>query len=258
MQIIEFTKMVAAGNDFAVVNNMAGNYDLPHPALQALAKKMCDRKYGIGADGLLFIEKSDKADLAMRIFNPDASEANMCGNGARCCARFFDFNIASTSGEPVRIETKSGILESLVKSDTVLLEMSEPHSMKIGPKINFINTGVPHAVIFVDNLENTDVDSLGRKIRNSEEFAPQGANVDFVKVIDKDTIEVRTYERGVEAETLACGTGSVAAAIISGAHNVITRGKERLKVYFDKKDGKIVNVRLEGSAKIVYKGRIEL
>lgn len=254
MNTIEFTKTTATGNDFAIVNNTSGNYNSLYASLPDMARKICDRKYGAGADGMLLLEGSSKADIRMRIFNSDGSEAEMCGNGARCCARYYDYNLASVSGQLIKIETKAGIIESYVNGNMVRLKMSDPHSMRLGPKINFINTGVPHVVIFVDDLENTDVDNLGREIRNSKEFAPSGTNVNFVKVIDKDTIAVRTYERGVEAETLACGTGSVAAAIISGAGNVITRGKEKLKVYFEKKDNKISNVRLEGSVLIVYKG----
>jgi len=255
MHTVDFTKMVAAGNDFVVINNVSGNCKFREPVLPGLAKKICDRKYGAGADGLLFLQSSSKADIKMRIFNPDGSEADMCGNGARCCAAFFEYDISSVRAKVIKIDTKAGIIESFVSGDMVRLKMPDPRNMSLGPKINFINTGVPHAVIFVDDLENTDVDNMGRQIRNSKEFAPQGTNVNFVKVIDKDTIAARTYERGVEAETLACGTGSVASAIISGVHNVITRSGEILKVYFDKKDGKISNVCLEGSAKIVYTGR---
>ena len=252
MKNIKFTKMSAAGNDFVVVEDSD---------LCGLAGKICDRRYGIGADGMLLLEKTAKADIRMRIFNPDGSEVDMCGNGARCAAVYYTYMLSAIRYPLIKIETKAGILEAKIDGDMVKLKMSDPHSMKMGPKTNFINTGVPHAIIFVDDLENTDVDKLGRAIRNSERFAPEGTNVDFVKVLGKDKIAVRTYERGVEAETLACGTGCVAAAILSGAGrsvDVVTHGGEILKVCFEKKGAKVSNVWLEGSAKIVYKGRMEL
>jgi len=258
MRNIEFTKIVATGNDFVIIEDRVQSTE--NRKFEELAKKICDRKYGIGADGMLLLEKTAKADIRMRIFNPDGSEAEMCGNGARCCAKYYSFKLSALSYQPIKIETKSGILEAIVNDDIVKLKMSDPK----GIKANYINTGVPHAVIFVDDLENTDVDGLGRKIRNSKEFAPAGANVDFVKIIDKDTIAVRTYERGVEAETLACGTGAVASAIITEYReqsienrnkiDVKTRSGETLKVYFEKNRDKISNVWLEGTAKIVYTG----
>ena len=270
---INFTKMVASGNDFVVIDNLAGNYQMPSPKWAGPARKICDRKYGAGADGLLILEESVNADVRMRIFNPDGSEAEMCGNGARCCAKYYSYNLSTVSGKEIRIETKSGVLEAAVSGDTVKLKMSNPHSIKLNLRlpvascqlpVNFINTGVPHAVIFVDDLEKADVYKLGKAIRNSKAFAPLGTNVDFVKVLGKDGIRVRTYERGVEAETLACGTGCVASAIIYALQrdvkfctiNVRTRSGEVLKVSFDKKGGGFTNVFLEGPAKIVYTGSL--
>lgn len=274
MNAISFTKMTASGNDFIVVERRAQETE-SREVLKRLAKNACDRKYGIGADGLLVLEPSEKADIRMRIFNPDGSEAQMCGNGARCCAKYFSFRLAAVSSQPIEIETKAGVLRAYVDEDTVKLKMSEPHGIRLNFKLtsggesggseleaNYINTGVPHTVIFVDDLDKADVLALGRKIRFHQEFAPDGSNVDFTKVLNNDTIAVRTYERGVEAETEACGTGAAASAIISrvaglinsNAVNVKTRSAEILKVCFDGKLDKISNVWLEGSAKIIHKG----
>ncbi|MFH0855017.1 MAG: diaminopimelate epimerase [Candidatus Omnitrophota bacterium] len=259
---IKFTKMVATGNDFVVLEVGPG---LKVLNLKLLAKKICDRKYGVGADGLLVLGNSKRADIKMRIFNADGSEAEMCGNGARCAALYIQHPAS-------KIETKAGIIDSLAQKDRVRIRFTVPHSLKLGIpvsingchiKTNFINTGVPHAVIFVDGLDKIDVAAIGSQIRYSKEFAPKGTNVDFVEISGNDSINVRTYERGVEDETLACGTGSVASALIFGllssdlTHckiNVRTRSGEALRVYFDKKVNSFSNVWLEGKAEIVYKG----
>jgi len=276
MEKINFVKMVAAGNDFIVIDNTSGNYQFLAKGWSGLAKTLCDRKYGIGADGILLLERSQNADINMRIFNSDGSEAQMCGNGARCAALYTVRYQMPIVGNKINIQTKAGMLDAFVTSDTVKLKMSDPHSMRLNIKLisgeleivaYYINTGVPHTIIFVDDLEDVDVASLGKDIRNNSEFSPEGTNVDFVKVLDKDKIAVRTYERGVEAETLACGTGSVASAImarlikhsgdsVKNEWSVLTHGGEVLKVYFDKKESNINNVFLEGSAKITYEGSL--
>lgn len=272
MSRIDFTKMVASGNDFVIVEakNQAAGIKKPDD----LAKLMCDRKSGIGADGLLLLEDTNRADIRMRIFNPDGSEVDMCGNGARCCAGYFSFQLLSVNNQPIKIETKAGMLEAFVSGDMVKLKMSEPHNIRLDIKLmvnslqftaNYINTGVPHVVIFVENLGKVDVEDLGRRIRYHKDFASEGTNVDFVKILGKDRISIRTYERGVEGETLACGTGAVASAIITNYElritdyenktDVLTKSGEVLKVYFNKKGDNIKNVFLEGNAKIVYSGR---
>lgn len=270
MKKIDFTKMVASGNDFAVIDNRHTSQIISD---KLLIEKICNRKYGAGADGVLFLEKSKKADVRMRIFNADGSEAEMCGNGARCAALWAKSKI-------IKIETKAGIIESQVLNDNVRIKLTDPRDIKTDIplkvdnrdiKANFINTGVPHTVLFVEGLEKIDAFTLGRAIRYHNEFKPAGTNVDFAEIINNDSIKVRTYERGVEDETLACGTGSVAAALVyvrrgsppfvikRGCRgdfkiNVHTRGGEILKVYFDYKDARFYNVWLEGKAKIVYKG----
>ncbi len=268
--MIKFTKSVATGNDFIIVDNRSLVLK-SDPA--KIAKKLCDRFYGVGADGLLLVEKSSSADLKMRIFNSDGSEAEMCGNGSRCAALYaFAKKIAPAD---MKIETMAGILNANVKGEIVKVKLTDPKDIQWNLclmihecpyKVNFANTGVPHVIHFVDDLESVEVKNLGPKMRYHEEFSPYGANVDFVKIADKKSnkIAVRTYERGVENETLACGTGAVASAIISAEAEkllspitVETRSGEVLKVYFEYKEGNFKNVYLEGKAKLVYEGEIE-
>ena len=269
---LNFTKMVGAGNDFVVI-------DAGLKGLNALAKRLCDRKTGIGADGMLVLEKSKIADFRMRIFNADGSEAEMCGNGLRCAVLFTGMK------RKVKVETIAGIYDGEITArDRVKIRMEEPRDLKLNfpinvngreIKANFINTGVPHTVIFVEGLDKINVDSIGSQIRHHDEFKPKGSNVNFVETMDNSNIKIRTYERGVEGETLACGTGSVASAIISRVKgeapnhllrsgtghglrvkvNVHTKGGV-LKVEFDNIKNKIKNVYLEGKAKIVFQGGI--
>lgn len=266
--------MVASGNDFIIVER----YPLPATRYPDLAKKICNRKYGAGADGLLVLGKSRVADIKMRIFNVDGSEAQMCGNGARCVA----FYIATRNPQPatlVTIETKAGIIRAQVKRNDVKVKLTGPKNIKLDIAIringrqlhvNFINTGVPHAVIFVEGLDKIDVVNIGRNIRYHKRFLPQGTNVDFVEIQKDNSIKLRTYERGVEDETLACGTGAVASALIVATRypqplpvrqagttrksDVVTTSAEVLKVYFDKINNKFKDVWLEGKVKIVYEG----
>jgi len=260
MPKINFTKMVASGNDFVVIER-SQNPGINNPWI--LARRICDRKFGVGADGLLLLEKSKIADVKMRIFNPDGSEAQMCGNGARCSALY----IGRRNNE---LETKAGIIQSQLKGNIVKIKLTNPVNIKLdipvkvnkrNLKANFIDIGVPHAVIFVEGLDEIYVSKIGRAIRNHKKFAPRGTNVDFVEVLGKDLIGIRTYERGVEDETLACGTGSVASVLIFALKidtgnkiNVYTKSQEILRVYFDRINNKFENIWLEGKAKVVYKG----
>lgn len=262
MQKINFIKMVASGNDFILIS--LSPYLII--SLKRLAQKICDRKYGVGADGMLLLEKSRVADIRMRIFNADGSEAQMCGNGARCVALY-------TGRKNARIETKAGIIQSGVNGDNVKIKLTDPKDIKLDVpikinnrplKVNFINTGVPHTVIFVEGLDKIDVVSLGRQIRYHSRFRPAGTNADFVEILNNNSIKIRTYERGVEDETLACGTGAVAAALITDCRlpiadyrkiNVHTKSGEVLKVYFERIKNKFNNVWLEGKARIVYTGK---
>ncbi len=265
---IKFTKAVATGNDFVIVDDRKGSLK----GLSRLAKKVCDRKRGIGADGLLVLGKSGKADFRMRIFNPDGSEAEMCGNGSRCIALYAaEANIAS--GE-MTIDTLAGVLKASVKKDVVKVRLTEPKNIKWNLclmidrcpyKLNFVNTGVPHVIHFVNDIEKVDVKNLGAHIRHHGEFSPEGTNADFVEITGKDRIKIRTYERGVEDETLACGTGAVASAVISAEVEkmqspvtVSTRSGEELKVYFKMTGGEFTEVYLEGKAMLVYEGAINV
>jgi len=268
MKPIEFTKMVASGNDFVVIDTKSAKLKVQGAKLNNFVKEICDRRYGAGADGLLLLEKSKKANFKMRIFNPDGSEPAMCGNGARCVALFY-----SDGKKNIKFETKAGIVEAQVKGNTVKLKMTDPTELwtnidlNIGNqfyKVHYLNTGVPHAVFCVGNVDTINVKEVGKQIRFHKQFQPEGTNANFIQIIDDKTVKVRTYERGVEDETLACGTGSVAAALIASnlkltkkrPVSIETKGGETLKVYFDCKGNKFCNVWLEGSARIVYEGKM--
>jgi len=257
MKKIKFTKMVGTGNDFIVID------EKPSANLAQLARILCDRKLGIGADGLLLLGRTKGADLSMRIFNADGSEAEMCGNGSRCAAFF--------SGKPKgRLQTLAGVINTEVSGNQVKVQLTAPKDIKLNIpltvngrklKVNFVNTGVPHAVIFVSGIDGIDVQRIGKIIRNHQKFSPRGTNVNFVEVMGKDLIRVRTYERGVEDETLACGTGSTASALIFALKNdsgdlikVQTQSGETLRIYFEKEGAKFKKVWLAGSVRIVYKG----
>ncbi len=268
MQKVNFEKIVGSGNDFLIVemNNAKDAW------LKELTKAACHRKYGFGADGILVLERVSGADVRMRIFNADGSEAEMCGNGARCTA-FYVAQRKKTAGmKRVSIQTRSGRVESWVRGFDVGIQLTRPKSLacaiplKIGQrqiKVNFIDTGVPHTVIFVEGLDKMDVDSLGRAVRFHKRFAPRGTNVNFVEVQGHDSIRVRTYERGVEAETLACGTGSVASSLVAarcfgtgpaGIIKVQVASGETLTVRFEDTAEGFKNVWLAGPVRLVGKG----
>ena len=267
MKNIAFVKMVASGNDFVVVDNRRAV--IPGTRLCAFAREICDRNYGAGGDGLIAIEPSKKADFRMRIINSDGSEAEMCGNGARCAALFAIGN--KIAGKRMDFETLAGIIKAEVSGAIVRLKMSDPSGLKPDINlvlsdgrynVNFVNTGVPHAVIFVEHLEGQDVKTTGKEVRYHSAFAPRGTNADFVEVAEKNLIKVRTDERGVEDETLACGTGVTASAIISAVVKdfkspvaCLTKGGDRLKIYFNRRGNDFTDVYLEGGAREVFLGR---
>jgi len=259
---MEFFKMVGSGNDFVVIDNRKGIIS----SRKAIACKLCPRKFGVGSDGLLLVENSKKADFRMRFFNPDGSEANMCGNGLRCIVRFVFENICHK--KELTVETKAGILEGYVKkANNIKVQLNISGNVKLNIKIpvgktivtgHFINTGVPHVVIFTDNIEKIEIEKNGPLIRYHKIFAPEGTNVNWVQVIGNNSLKIRTYERGVEGETLSCGTGSVAGALISHSLGktvspvrVLTRSGETLHVYFDPEFRKIY---LEGKTLLAFKG----
>lgn len=268
-ELLRFTKMCGSGNDFIMIDNRNDR----HPDRAGLARRLCGRSISAGADGVIFLERGmEEHVLRMRIFNSDGSEPEMCGNGARCFAAYAHRQGFVEGGNLV-FETGAGTVSAaVIKDEEVRLKMSEPSGLKLGIKLNAgggecvlnsINTGVPHAVIFTDDLEKADVAGLGREIREHDSFKPAGTNVNFVKVLSDKAIQVRTYERGVEAETLACGTGAAAAALISHVLgkvsppvNVRTSGGE-LKLAF--KPGKEPSeVHLQGDARVVYDGVMKI
>lgn len=267
MTHIDFVKMVASGNDFIVVDNRKS--EIPGLGLHAFARQICDRNYGVGGDGLILIELSKKADFRMRIINSDGSEAEMCGNGARCAALFA--NEKGIAGKNMGFETLAGMIEAEVAGEVVRLKMSDPTDLRREVRIlienenyiaHFVNTGVPHTIIYVEDLDSWDVKRLGREIRHHKTFAPKGTNVDFVEVLEGNILRVRTYERGVEDETLACGTGVVASGIISAALKnfkspvvCLTKGGDKLKIYFRRNGDSFNDVYLEGGAREVFSGR---
>jgi diaminopimelate epimerase len=265
-----FSKMSGSGNDFIFMDHREvpwEQWDLPE-----MARKLCRRGMSVGADGLvLLIPPKDPAnDFAWRFFNADGSEGEMCGNGSRCAARFA---VRKGLAAPrMRFETLAGVMEAQVEEDQVRVRISDPSEIVKevtvllpgqAHKLVCINTGVPHAVSFVPDVAAVDVVSLGRAIRNHGAFAPRGTNVDFVETVDSRTLRIRTYERGVEDETLACGTGAVASAM--AAHltgkatppvSVITRSGKRLGVDFQLQGETYGQVFLEGDAMFIYDGVI--
>jgi len=265
MSKLTFYKMTGSGNDFILIDNrekQVKDYNFAE-----LARKLCNRKWGIGADGLIILNKSDKADFKWDFFNADGSEAEMCGNGGRCAARLA--YILGIGGNALSFETKAGIIQAEIDKNKVKLAMTPPRDLHLHITlplenetaiVHFINTGVPHTVLVVEDLENAPVVSLGRQIRFHEYFQPAGTNVNFVKVISKDTLYIRTYERGVEGETLACGTGSVAGALIifklgmvSPPVKVKTRSGEILEIFFTPDFSKVF---LKGEARLICQGEI--
>ncbi|MEK6778493.1 MAG: diaminopimelate epimerase [Candidatus Deferrimicrobiota bacterium] len=264
---IPFSKLNGSGNDFLLIDDRLGimrGLDLPE-----FVGKVCDRSRSVGADGVILIGKSRRADFRWQFFNADGSRAEMCGNGGRCAARFAVERKISRPG--LSFETEAGLIRAEVKGSRVKLQMTAPHGLALsksltlrGKKIaySFLNTGVPHAVLFVPDLERIDLAGTGRGIRTHRAFAPRGTNVNFVQVMD-GAVRVRTYERGVEGETLACGTGAVASGILSCLHGYVrspvavrTRGGETLTIHFDPGKKGFGEVYLEGDTSWSCDGKI--
>jgi diaminopimelate epimerase len=264
--MIEFYKMSGSGNDFIIIDNLDLSLDVGD--LSEFARKVCMRKFSVGADGLVVIEPSDSVDFKWRFFNSDGSLAEMCGNAARCVARFVFMK--GIAGQKMSWETIAGIISAEVNDDVVKAKLTDPSPVETEIKIDAdgkyfiadsVDTGVPHAVVFVDDLDNRDVYNDGRKIRYHEYFSPKGTNANFAAVIDQHNIKVRTYERGVEDETLACGTGMVASALAAAQRGlvespveVLARSGETLRVYFENQNALWREIYLEGRVKMVYQG----
>lgn len=272
--ILEFYKMNGAGNDFVVIDNRDLSISLDRDQIAAL----CDRHRGIGADGLLAVEPArEGADFRFRYYNADGGEAEMCGNGARCFGR-FTAHLGEGVADRVTFETIAGTLAAEMVGDNVRIAMSEPKDLKLNTgvavpgldrELHFVNTGVPHVVVFADDmaeLDGLDVFQFGRTIRRHDAFAPAGTNANFAAVIEPGHIAIRTYERGVEDETLACGTGMVACALV---HHLLTgapspvrvdvAGGDTLEIGFVKTgEQTFSDVTLTGPADFVFEGKIEI
>ena len=267
--MLRFAKMNGAGNDFILIDNRAGEIHLDRSQIAQL----CNRHRGIGADGVLLLElPANRADFRMRYFNADGGEAEMCGNGARCFARFA--NRVAGAQRKISFETPAGVISAELANNLVTLRMTEPTDLQLNidlpvagenRAVHFINSGVPHVVIPVAKIDDADVRGDGAAIRNHKMFSPNGANVNFIEKRGANKIAIRTYERGVEDETLACGTGIVASALIfaatehcEGPVTVLARGGDELQVGFAKTRDQFRNVTLTGPAEFVFEGTIEI
>ena len=268
---IPFTKMSGTGNDFIIIDHRQPFLD--DTGLSELVRAVCRRKFSVGADGLILIENATDADFSWKFFNGDGSSAEMCGNGARCAARYaYAKNIAPAN---MRFLTQAGEIEAQVIGDSVKIRMTPPtdihlqHVLDIDGEeknIHSINTGVPHAILFMEDASTAPVFEWGSIVRHHEYFQPAGTNVNFVKLFAENSLHVRTYERGVEAETMACGTGAVAAAIVGGLLGYVkppvtvkTSGGEQLIIHFvlpESQEHQVTEVFLEGPAEFIYEGQL--
>ncbi len=268
--LLEFTKMNGAGNDFILLDNRAGQISIA-PAQIA---RLCDRHWGIGADGLIALIpcNSGKADWAWQFYNSDGSTGEMCGNGARCFARFVQRVVGVK--DRLTFETEAGVITADFLGERVTVNLTGPRDLLLnqevplstGPAIlHSLNTGVPHAVLYVSDADKAMVSQLGPEIRRHPRFGPRGTNVNFVQVLGPNAIRVRTFERGVEGETLACGTGVTASALVSArVHNlsspvqVRVQGGDTLEVAFRDTGEAFDEVRLNGPADFVFTGGVEV
>ena len=266
--MIEFYKMSGSGNDFILIDNRDGLLAVGN--IVEFVKRVCTRKVSVGADGLIVIERSDRVDFRWRFFNADGSEVEMCGNGGRCAARFAF--LKGIAREKLSFETVAGIIDAEVRGDVVKLRLTDPRDLvtddeiRIGNQVLFVhsvNTGVPHVVHFVRDPDDFDVFNTGRAIRRHEHYRPAGTNANFAAVLDGHTLRVRTYERGVEDETLACGTGAIASALIAATKghiespvDVRVQSGETLRIYFTRTPGGFEKVYLEGKTTMVYQGTL--
>jgi diaminopimelate epimerase len=266
---LSFSKMAGGGNDFVLIDNRAAR--IAEPGI--LARRICTRAVSVGADGLILVESSARATFRMRYYNSDGSHGAFCGNGTRCAARFAFLNVIA--GRKMTIETDAGIVGAEIgEGGQVTLSLPSPHTFRaqrplvVGQQTirgSSIMVGVPHYVLFLKgDLWTQHIDALGSAIRKHPDLRPDGgANVNFVVVRDEHAIEVRTWERGVEGETLACGSGVVASAVTSALFGKVkppvavrTRSGITLEVSFALKDGHVEDVRLRGDARLIYRATI--
>ncbi|GAB4256462.1 MAG: diaminopimelate epimerase [Vicingaceae bacterium] len=258
--IIPFYKYQGTGNDFVVIDNR--NSFFPKNDLQ-LIQFLCTRKKGIGSDGLILIENHSKADFNMIFYNPDGSKS-FCGNGSRCAVHFAKY-LQLFDGNSCYFESNDGFHHATIDGDLVKLKMHDVDAIEKGDDYYFIHTGSPHYIIETENLDGLDIIENAHKIRYNERFKAEGTNVNFIAIEDKNNVKIRTYERGVEDETLSCGTGVTAVALsvadklkLETSPITVHAKGGILKVYFEPTNNGFKNIWLEGLAKRVFKGEIEV
>ncbi len=258
---MKFYKYQGTGNDFVIIDNRQEFF--PKENIQ-LIEKLCDRRFGIGADGLILLENHQEYDFKMVYYNSDGNQSSMCGNGGRCIVAFAKFlKVIENSAIFIAIDGLHNA--TILENEIVSLQMQNVSQIKITSDYTFLNTGSPHHVTLVNDLQNYDVKNNGAKIRNSSLYGNEGSNVNFVHQLSQNHFALRTYERGVEDETLSCGTGATATAIAmhatgktdSSSINLDVQGG-KLKVTFDKTNNSYENVFLIGPATFVFEGEIEL
>jgi diaminopimelate epimerase len=259
---LTFYKYEGAGNDFVLFDDRKNGF--PDKRTDII-KSICDRRFGVGADGLMLLRNLAGYDYSMIYYNSDGNESSMCGNGGRCMAAFArKLGIVT---DKARFKAIDGMHEAvIITDDHIRLQMTNIHEIETGPDYFYLNTGSPHYVKFLPDINKLDVFGEGKKIRYSSRFKAQGTNVDFVQE-NKDHIFVRTYERGVENETLACGTGVVASVICAGIRKGVNNSHYsssvrvmggRLSVSFYRKDDQITDIWLEGPATFVFQGILNI
>ena len=264
---IPFMKLSGAGNDFVIIDNRESI--IPYEDTD-FVEKVCQRRMSVGADGVLLVEDAAGADFRMRYFNADGGEAETCGNGARCISKFAYIN--GIVPERMRFETNAGIYESEIIESNVKVRMGELTDIRLNfplqlndgvHNICFANSGVPHVIFFAEDLPGTDVVDLGSQTRYHDDFKPAGTNANFIHIQNAQAIDIRTYERGVEDETLACGTGSIAAAVVSAMLGKVVSpvtltaaSGSVLKIHFTLENGEAKDVHLEGDARIICAGEL--
>ncbi|HSP07130.1 MAG TPA: diaminopimelate epimerase [Acidobacteriota bacterium] len=263
---ILFSKVSASANDFIVIDNRAGVFS---DTVSLLAQRLCARRYSIGADGLILIENSNKASVRVRFFNPDGGEFNTCGNGGRCAARFAHLSVIT--GRRMTIETNAGVIDADVIGNSVKIKFVAPSRVQLYVPVTLdsrvikghvVRLGDPHFIVFATNLRKHAIVPFARKLRYHEAFAPEGVNVHLLEPVSRNSVKIRSYERGVEDETLACGSGCISSAIALHASGMadppITfepQSKIPLIVHFQK-GGKYQDLYLEGDARLVYRGEL--
>ncbi len=257
---IHFYKYQGTGNDFVMIDNRNNQF----PKLDtSLINKLCDRRFGVGADGLILLENEKDLDFKMVYFNADGNESSMCGNGGRCFVAFA--NRLKVIDKSAIFNAVDGLHQATIKNGNVSLQMVNVNTVESFDSHLYLNTGSPHHVEFVDNIDEIDIKTTGRKIRNGAPYFEEGTNVNFAELINENTIKVRTYERGVEDETLSCGTGVTAVAIAAhfkgliknNAINIEALGGN-LTIHFERENNNYTNIMLTGPATFVFEGDFEL